>query len=240
MKPPAFQFYPDDFIGGTCDLSTEEVGAYIRLLCYQWGRGSVPIDDIAKLARIAGAKVTQDVMHKFPLGVNNRLEAERVKQSEYRAKQSAKGHASAQARFNRGSTVVQPSREPQGQPEVNSPSPSPSPSPSLIPDSISIAATKPQKPAAEGFEEFWQAYPNKAGKANALKVWNRDKPNLQTVLDALAWQKRAEAWTKDGGQFIPHASTYLNGRRYEDERPKPPPPPSCLGPSSFPKGHSFL
>ena len=102
---------------------------------------------------------------------------------------------------------------------------------------------KPKKsPAApEGFEEFWQAYPNKTGKANALKIWNRDKPNLQTVLDALSWQKRSESWTKDGGQFIPHASTYLNGKRYEDEKPKPKPPTSCLGPSGpWPKGHSFL
>jgi hypothetical protein len=107
--------------------------------------------------------------------------------------------------------------------------------------------SKPQKPAAEGFEEFWQAYPNKTGKANALKVWNRDKPDLQTVLNALSWQKRAEAWTKDGGQFIPHASTYLNGRRYEDERPKVK-IMSCLnnrlpiGPmdGALPKGHSCL
>ena len=82
--------------------------------------------------------------------------------------------------------------------------------------------TKPKQSSAdpEGFDEFWQAYPNKTGKANAIKVWNRDKPNLQTILNALSWQKRAESWTKDGGQFIPHASTYLNGKRYEDERPK--------------------
>ena len=93
----------------------------------------------------------------------------------------------------------------------------------------------------KGFDEFWQSYPNKTGKANALKVWNRDKPNLQTVLDALSWQKRSEAWTKDGGQFIPHASTYLNGKRYEDEKPKPKPQTSCLGPTGpWPKGHSFL
>jgi len=237
MKPPAFQFYPDDFIGGTCDLSAEEVGAYIRLLCYQWSRGIIP-DDPAKLARIAGVNVTLDTLQKFPEGKNPRLEFEREKQAEYRAMQSAKGQASAKARLNRGSTVVQPSGEPQGQPEVNSPSPSPSPSPSLIPDS------KPkQSPAApEGFEEFWQAYPNKTGKANAIKVWNRDKPNLKTVLDALVWQKKQESWTKDGGQFIPHASTYLNGRRYEDEKPKPPAHVygSCLGPVGFPKGHSFL
>jgi hypothetical protein len=119
----------------------------------------------------------------------------------------------------------------------SSPSPSPSPSP--------ISTPPPKKPAAaEGFEEFWQAYPRKTSKADALKVWNRDKPDLQTVLNALTWQKKQESWTKDGGQFIPHPSTYLNGKRYEDEKPKFKPQGhvfgSSLGPTSFPKGHSFI
>lgn len=126
MKPPAFQFYADDFIGGTCDLSAADVGAYIRLLCYQWSRGAIPSEP-DKLERVAGGKVSDDVLAKFPGGKNERMERERQKQDEYRALQSAKGRASAQARFNRGSTVVQPERQPDGQPKGNSPSPSPSP-----------------------------------------------------------------------------------------------------------------
>ena len=125
MKPPAFQFYADDFAAGTCDLSAADVGAYIRLLCYQWSRGSIPINDPAKIARIAAVEPSADVLAKFPSGQNGRMEAERVKQAEYRQQQSDKGKASAQARFNRGSTVVQP----EGQPKGNSPSPSPSPTP---------------------------------------------------------------------------------------------------------------
>jgi len=34
-KPPAFQFYASDFLVDTIDLSNEELGAYVRLLCYQ-------------------------------------------------------------------------------------------------------------------------------------------------------------------------------------------------------------
>jgi len=30
------------------------------------------------------------------------------------------------------------------------------------------------------------------------------------------WSK-SEQWTKDNGQYIPHAATWLNGRRWEDE-----------------------
>ncbi len=76
-KPPAFQFYPDDFIGGTCDLSAVDVGAYIRLLCYQWNRGSIPVEETGRLERIAGTPVSHDVLAKFPGGKNQRLESVR-------------------------------------------------------------------------------------------------------------------------------------------------------------------
>ena len=135
MKPPAFQFYADDFIGGTCDLSAADVGAYIRLLCYQWSRGAIPSEP-EKLERVAGGKVSADVLAKFPGGKNARMEQEREKQAAFREDQRRKGIASGQARreqrFNRGSTTVQPSPQPEGQPKSNSPSPSPSPSPSSV------------------------------------------------------------------------------------------------------------
>jgi len=72
---------------------------------------------------------------------------------------------------------------------------------------------------APGFEEFWQAYPKKQDKQDALKSWIRDKPDLAIILAALQWQKQSQNWKKDNGQFIPLPSTYLNGKRYLDEKP---------------------
>ena len=43
-KAPAFMFYADDFLAGTLEMSQEEVGQYIRLLCHQWNRGSIPVE----------------------------------------------------------------------------------------------------------------------------------------------------------------------------------------------------
>ena len=136
MKPPAFQFYPDDFIGGTVALTTVDVGAYMRLLCYQWGNGKIPIEKSA-VDRVAGCPVSDEVMAKFPNRRNKRLESERKKQADYREKQRQNGLASGRARrsttvqppFNHRSTKPEPSvvavsLEPNG----NSPSPSPSPS----------------------------------------------------------------------------------------------------------------
>jgi len=34
--------------------------------------------------------------------------------------------------------------------------------------------------------------------------------------------KVSEQWQRDGGQFIPHPATWLNGRRWEDQPPEAP------------------
>lgn len=39
------------------------------------------------------------------------------------------------------------------------------------------------------------------------------------MLSALQWQAATTGWTKEGGQYIPLPSTWLNARRWEDERP---------------------
>jgi hypothetical protein len=83
------------------------------------------------------------------------------------------------------------------------------------------------------FAKFWAAYPKRDGKQDALKAWRKipeaqsDPEFITRALEALARQKQSPGWTKDGGQFIPRASTWLNGRRWEDEgvvglKPQPP------------------
>lgn len=142
-KPPAFQFYADDFIAGTADLSQEEVGSYIRLLCYQWSRGCIPVE-AERQQRLAGGSVSVEVISKFKLidGClkNERLELERDKQSRYREKQRLKGVLSAEKRqrFNHGSTTVEIRLQPEGS--------SPSPSPNVM---SSGQATTPEIPEVE-------------------------------------------------------------------------------------------
>jgi len=213
MKPPAFQFYPDDFIGGTVDLSAEQCGGYIRLLCYQWGAGAIPESKEAQ-DRVAGCSVCDQVLSKFPRGKNKRMEAERRKQAEYRAKQSLKGQASAKARFNRGSTVVQPRAvDVRLQPEGNSPSPSPSPSPSTSTD----AQTNNRRPTAEQVKVKCQfaGYPETEGQ----RFWDHfessgwiDKNGNPVV----SWESKLNIWITDararGTEAAHHAGTNGSGR----------------------------
>lgn len=72
----------------------------------------------------------------------------------------------------------------------------------------------------ERFNKFWLAYPKKTAKQQALKAFERLKPDeelLNKMLTSLERQKKSVQWTKDNGQFIPYPATWLNGRRWEDE-----------------------
>jgi hypothetical protein len=70
------------------------------------------------------------------------------------------------------------------------------------------------------FEEFWKAYPRKEGKQKARQAFEKVTVPLETLLQAVERQITSAQWTKDGGQFIPHPATWLNGCRWEDELPK--------------------
>lgn len=70
------------------------------------------------------------------------------------------------------------------------------------------------------FPKFWGLYPRKVGKADAQKAWKKLKVTDELyglITSGLARQVVSTDWTKDKGQYIPHPSTWLNGRRWEDE-----------------------
>ncbi len=69
------------------------------------------------------------------------------------------------------------------------------------------------------FEQFWAAYPRKTGKGVARKAFAKAMrlTTLDTMLTALKWQRQQEQWVKQGGQFIPHPSTWLNQERWDDQ-----------------------
>lgn len=70
------------------------------------------------------------------------------------------------------------------------------------------------------FHEFWDTYPKKVDKRRAFEVFKRLKVSrelLSAMLNALEQQKRSQQWKEANGQYIPHAATWLNGRRWEDQ-----------------------
>lgn len=69
-------------------------------------------------------------------------------------------------------------------------------------------------------EQFWPLYPKKASKATARKALARINPNAELqdrIIRAVNQQRTSRQWRDDNGRYIPHAATWLNGHRWEDE-----------------------
>lgn len=84
-------------------------------------------------------------------------------------------------------------------------------------------ATTDKTPLQRRFDSFWKAYPKKVGKGAAEKAFAKAKPDdalTEKMLSAIEAAKRSAQWKKDGGQYIPNPSTWLNQKRWEDELPE--------------------
>lgn len=72
------------------------------------------------------------------------------------------------------------------------------------------------------FEKFWAAYPRKDGRLDAIKAWDKLKPDddlLRKIFAGLLRATSSRQW--QDRKYIKHASGWLNGRRWEDEPDKP-------------------
>lgn len=211
-KDPAFLFYSADFIVGTYEMTDEQVGRYIRLMCLQHQKGHLSESVVLS---VMGGEIDREVIGKLKrdddgLYYNERLEEEtnkRKKYSESRAK-NRKGKAVSKSHDNHMSNICNSYDEHM----VNEN------------EDVNVNEVKGTKKRMTyddpGFQAFWSAYPRKAAKANALKAFEKLNPDgdlMKMMLGALSRWSKSEQWTKDNGQFVPHASTWLNGRRWEDE-----------------------
>lgn len=97
LKSPAFQFYPNDFLGSlkVASMTLEEVGLYTLLLCCDWNENGLPDppESLAKPLRISPRtfkKLWKAVGENFVLRGgrwhNKRLDVERRKQLERKEK----------------------------------------------------------------------------------------------------------------------------------------------------------
>ena len=74
--------------------------------------------------------------------------------------------------------------------------------------------------AYPGFRAWWAAYPNGAGKRKAFEAWVKlglEFLDPEPLFKVLTLQKKTPQWQEEGGKFVPHGSTYLNQRMFEDD-----------------------
>ena len=176
-KPIWFPFYANDFLSSSkvAVLSTEEIGAYVLLLCHAWQDPtcSLPHDDekLSKLGRIKTDMTALKECFTVKKGrlVNERLYTEWLKANENKEVASRNGHNGAIKRWHT-KAIATPLATPLATPMANewqndSSSPSPSPSPSNIikivkntPADKKIAAGKVEALGAETWEAYRAAY----------------------------------------------------------------------------------
>lgn len=75
-KDPAFLFYSSDFLTGCIDLTMEERGQYITLICLQHQKGHLA----EKTIRLSVGNVSEDVLKKFNKDENGLLFNKRIEE----------------------------------------------------------------------------------------------------------------------------------------------------------------
>lgn len=224
QKAPAFQFYPQDYLSSArvAEMTLEEEGAYIRLLCYCWTTGSIPADP-ERCARLVGkgcsVSVITSVQRSFNVCSTNvqrmthdRIEKEREKQLLRRIQTSEAGKKSAEIRAvsavkkktsNKRSTNVQRNLNP---------------SSSSSDEDVCVSCES----QVDQFDMFWAVCPRKTAKGNAKTAWLK-AVKKNTPAEIIAGMERyAKSVKGTEAQYIAHPASWLNAERWLDElEPQP-------------------
>lgn len=194
-----YQFHIGDYATHTRHLTPIEDIAYRRLLDIYYLHERPLSDCLTTVARQINMReyetevdlVLTEFFDHVDGGYINRRADKEIEHYKAKVEQASKaGKASAERRINGRSTDVQPTNN--HKPITN--------------NHISI----------DQFETFWKVYPKKVSKENAKKAWLKIKPNdelIAKITKAVKDQKLSEREQ----QFIPHAASWLNAKRWEDE-----------------------
>lgn len=117
------------------------------------------------------------------------------------------------------STLPSPPSPPFLPPSPSSPEP-PLSSPPYNPPSPSPTTRRARGRSDAEFAVFWSAYPKKVGKKSARKAFDHVSEPVESLVTAIKRQECSAQWSRDGGQYIPNPTTWLNQERWEDQLPQ--------------------
>lgn len=207
-------FYPHhigDFQRDTASLSDSDAMAYLRLIWMYYDTESPLPADAKKLAFKIGSnpdsvQIILDTFFVKEQDIYRHKRCDKVLNEIYN--KSEKARLAALARWSNHANAMQTQSERNANALKNDA------------NATKIDATHNPIPNInkyiDRFEEFWKIYPKKVSKENAKKAWLKIKPNdelITKITKAVKDQKLSEREQ----QFIPHAATWLNAKRWEDE-----------------------
>ena len=219
-KLKAWYLFTEDFIAGTQALTNEEIGIYIRLLCYNWNKrcSGIPCDNM-KYYRIASCFTESEkeschkILEQFFIQVGEHFQNERQLQ-EYlfitRRMEASKENGKL------GGRPKKPSLEPRVKPKVNldETPPTPTTTPTTYPTKTTKISYNPF------FHKFWNKVSNKVSKGIAEKNFVNIEPEWIEKAEELAEMYNKYYSSVEDKQFAKQPAFWLSAKKYLDEQPK--------------------
>ena len=206
-KLKAWYLFTEDFVAGTSHLTNEEVGIYIRLLCWNWNKRCIGIPkDEMTYHRIASCITNNEklactkVLNEFFHLVNEVFQNERQLQ-EYlfitRRIEASKQNGKLGGR----------PKKPRPEPSQNPPTPTPT------------TTNKPKTNINKTFSLFWNKVSNKIGKGTAEKNYAKIEKEWIDKPEVLANMYNKYYNSLEDTKFAKHPAYWLSDKRYLDEAP---------------------
>lgn len=124
MNDPAVLFYTSDFLTGVIDMSMEERGMYITLLCYQHQKGHIEEKTIRFLLGYAKDNLPDVIMKHFKVDnegkyYNERMDLEKEKRVKFVETRRENGSKGGRPSKKKEKPLGKPSGKPLGKPKNN-------------------------------------------------------------------------------------------------------------------------
>lgn len=253
--PHHFPFHIGDYLRDTRGLSLAEHGAYLMLMLEYYSSGKPLRADAKTLYKVTGAhtqferKVVDRIVARFFENGDGLYKHSRIEKEIdcYRDRASSARKAAKQKWAN----VVENQTPKDADQDANamraqcgndaSAMPTRTITNNLKPKPQDLGVSRLSNPSndngsytlahshsrsASAFDSFWERYPRKKSKGDALKAWNAIKPDVNlsdAILQGVEHALHGADWQKESGRFIPYPATWLRARGWEDEsRPAEP------------------
>jgi len=215
-KLKAWYLFTEDFVAGTQHLTNEEVGIYIRLLCFNWNKRCAGIpNDAYKQYRIANCftdneKTSCDkIIKEFFVQVNDHYQNERQLQEFLyisRRMEASKENGKL------GGRPKKPNTKPKGNLD-KTPLPL-----TLTPTSYPKKIKQPNYNPL--FKLFWEKVANKVSKGIAEKNYMKLEDEWIEKPEELAEMYNKYYKSVEDKQFAKQPAYWLSAKKYLDEQPK--------------------
>ena len=224
-KLKAWYLFTDDFIAGTQHLTNEEIGIYIRLLCWNWNKRCSGILNDEKIYFRIGNCITEseqqsckNILEQFFVLIGSHYQNEKQLQEYLYITHRIE---TSKENGKLGGRPKKPTQEPNTKPKHN---PEHNLNHNLNETPIPIPIPKPNKlnklSYTSLFLKFWENIPNKVSKGIAEKNYLKLDKEWINKPEELAKMYKAYYDSVEDKQFAKQPAFWLSAKKYLDEQPK--------------------